>query len=594
MLRIFRVLLLSAICIAYPMHITANDSTDSRKLQAEMLRYISTTDREKFMGVTEQLKKVSQKENNERLFYTAWANQAVYEATHQYYTQAAVIARELEAYAKQQDSRFGQYSALHALAVIELQKQDYDAAEQAFQKAVDYRHRYFPNESAADDIQEQMKIANHRKDAKAGEKYARQILAEPNVAPIHKGRALFRLSQLAFARGQKEEYNRIYQELADLRARTGIGTIEPIVEVNYNIINGNYAEALRLCQQLSEEKKADRMALIYHKLGDDTKAYEQMVKFKKINDSIVLVSHGNVVASCYVQMNNERMKLEQNLLEEQNQELTNRLYFTLAAAAIIILGLLVYQRQQRVKRLQVDNAKLGNELEKTEKALDVKNEFLSNITNELRAPLHPINGFSDLLGIEDYEMQPEERVVMSGYIKNSSKVLTKLIDEMAEYSFFESKKSLPLNTTLSPNMLCMHMIDAMKGQCKEGVQMKFETTIPDTLMVKVNMDAMEHLLKHLLDNAIRFTDKGNITIRCEETETGIRTSVTDTGRGIDPSRRDHVFEMFTDEGDNARLTGMGLPICQSIVRLLGGRIWYDKEYTDGARFVFELPEFKAS
>jgi hypothetical protein len=61
MLRIFRVLLLSAICIAYPMHITANDSTDSRKLQAEMLRYISTTDREKFMGVTEQLKKVSQK-----------------------------------------------------------------------------------------------------------------------------------------------------------------------------------------------------------------------------------------------------------------------------------------------------------------------------------------------------------------------------------------------------------------------------------------------------------------------------------------------------------------------------------------------------
>ena len=179
------------------------DGNTVTKLRAEMLRYISTPDRAKFTEVTEQLKTMSLEEGDERTFYTAWCNQAIYEATHQFYVRASEIADEIEEYAEDQNSHFGKYSALHARAMIALQKQDYDEAEPAFQKAVDYRHHYFPKESAGDDLQELMKIANHRNDAKAGEMYARQILAEPDVAPIHKGRALFRLSQMAFKRNNK-------------------------------------------------------------------------------------------------------------------------------------------------------------------------------------------------------------------------------------------------------------------------------------------------------------------------------------------------------------------------------------------------------
>ena len=109
-----------------------------------------------------------------------------------------------------------------------------------------------------------------------------------------------------------------------LKASDGINPIEPVVEVNHEILNGNYEEAVRLCEQLSPDKKAERLALIYHRMGNDQKAYEQMVKFKKINDSIVLVSHGNVVASCFVQMNNERLKLEQKVLEEENAQWSRR------------------------------------------------------------------------------------------------------------------------------------------------------------------------------------------------------------------------------------------------------------------------------
>ena len=560
------------------------------KMESEMLRLISSPDKDAFTEVVEALKAECQKQGNERLFYTAWGNQSTYEATHQNYMLAEEIADKIAAYAEEQNSYWGHYVALHTKAVNALQKQDYVIAEETFRKAVDFRHKYFPGESAGDDLQELMKIANHRKDQKAGLMYARQILAEPNVAPIHKGRALFRLSQFAFNQNKKELYDSIYNELQALKASDGIGTIEPVVEVNYQIINGNFDEALRLCEELTPENRAERMAVIYHRMGNNDKAYEYMAKFKKINDSIVLVSHGNVVASCFVQMNNERMKLEQKMLEDENAKWKQLFLFTLAAAIVIILALVIWQHHRRIKYLEKENAKLEKARQKAEQAFDLKNEFITHITDELRAPLNPIQGFSDILGTKDMELQPEEREELSRHIKDSSKHITRIIDELAELSLYESKKSLPINYTISPNHLCRHMVDAIRPLCKEGVRAFFETELPDDFAVATNYEAIKALLQHLLENAVKFTDQGVITLACSEYGDTILTSVADTGMGIPPEQRDHVFDTFRELGDNVKLRGLGLSICKAIVKLLGGEIWLDTEYHEGSRFVFSLPK----
>ena len=589
MKRRINCILLTVACLI-SLTATAEETPQVMKLHSEMLKLISTPDKEKFNEVTEQLKAECLKVGDERLFYTTWGNQATYESTHQNYAGADEIAKKIAEYAEDQNSHWGNYISLHTKAVNALQKQDYDVAEEAFTKAVNFRHKYFPNESAGDDLQELMKIANHRKDQKAGLKYARQILNEPNVAPIHKGRALYRLSQFAFNKNNKELFDSIYNEMIALKASDGIGTIEPVVEVNYNILNGNYKEALRLCEDLSPEMRAERMAIIYHRMGDNEKAYEQMTKFKKINDSIVLVSHGNVVASCYVQMNNERMKLEQKLLENENAKWKHLFLYTLIGAIAIVLVLYLWQHRRRIKHLEEENERLEKARKKAEKAFDLKNEFINNITLELREPLNPIEGFSEILGTEDYELKPEEREQLSNMIKDSSKTITKLIDEMAELSLYESKKSLPINYNLSPNHLCRHMVDSMRPKCKQGVRMYYESELPDDFMVHTNHEAVEALLKHLIDNAIQYTDHGVITVACTEYEDKVRTSVTDTGKGISPERRKHVFDTFREMGDNQKLQGLGLSICQSIVKLLGGRIWLDESYVDGSRFIFELPK----
>jgi len=582
-------LVLTAICLT-SLNAMAQDHLYIMKMQSEMLRLISTDDKDKFYEVTEALKAECQKIGDERLFYTAWGNLSTYEATHQNYMKADDIANQIAEYAEGQNSYWGNYVALHVKAVNALQKQDYEEAEGGFLKAVDFRHKYFPGESAGDDLQELMKIANHRKDQKAGLKYARQILAEPNVAPIHKGRALFRLSQFAFNQNKKELYDSIYDELKALKESDGIGTIEPVVEVNYHIINGNYEEALRLCQDLSPESRAERMAVIYHRMGNNDKAYEYMAKFKKINDSIVLVSHGNVVASCYVQMNNERMKLEQKLLEEESEKWKRLFFYTLFGAVVLILAIVIWQHHMRIKRLEKENARLEKARKKAEEAFDMKNEFINNITNELRAPLNPIEGFSDILGMKDMELQPEEREELTQHIKMSSKHITKIIDELAELSLYESKKSLPNSYTISPNHLCRHMVDSMRPHCKEGVRMFFESELSDDYAVETNYEAIEALLRHLLDNAIQYTDQGVITLSVTEYGDMVRTSVTDTGRGIPPERREHVFDTFRELGENVKLNGLGMPICKAIVKLLGGKIWLDPDYTEGSRFIFDVPK----
>ena len=582
------ILTLTAFCLTN-LTVKAQENLHIDRLHAEMLRLISTPDKEGFTEVTEQLKEECHKAGDERMFYVAWGNQSTYEATHQNYAKAEEIANEIADYAEAQSSHWGNYVVLHTKAVNALQKQDYERAEEGFLKAVDFRHRFFPGESAADDLQELMKIANHRKDQKAGLKYARQILAEPNVAAIHKGRALYRLSQFAFNKDNRQLFDSIYNELMALKESDGIGTIEPVVEVNHLILNGQYNEALKLCQDLSPEVRAERMAVIYHRMGDNEKAFEYMEKFKKINDSIVLVSHGNVVASCFVQMNNERLKLEQKMLEDENAQLKRLLVYLLIGAIVTILAIVLLQHRLRIKRLEKEKAQLDKERKKAEKAFDMKNEFITQITNDLREPLNPIQGFTSILGTKEYELQPDEREQLSKHIHDNSRHLSKIIDEMAELSFYESKKSLPIDYKLSPNHMFRHMVDSMRPRCKEGVRMFFESDLPEDFIIEQNGEALENLLKHLLDNAIQYTEKGVITVACTQYSNMVRTSVTDTGCGITHEHIDHIFDTFIEVGDTTQLNGLGLPICKAIVKLLKGKIWLDTDYKDGARFVFDIP-----
>ena len=203
------------VCLLCSMAVHAITEDDLMRLEAEMLNYISSSERDSFTTVSNRLKEAAKEAGNERLFYKAWSKQAVFEAMHQNFARAEEIARDLSSYA-QNDGPVGQYYAAHTKATILMHKDDYAGAEQAYLKALSIRHQNFPKESAAEDLRELLKLAYLRGDNETAKRYANQLLAEPNLAPHHKGRTLYRLCQMAFEEDDVEEYNHIYEEMKRL------------------------------------------------------------------------------------------------------------------------------------------------------------------------------------------------------------------------------------------------------------------------------------------------------------------------------------------------------------------------------------------
>lgn len=511
----------------------AQAATDEEilQLEANMLQYIDTRERDTFFIITNQLKEAYREESNERLFYKTWGNQCIYDATHQYYQNALNIAAEMMTYARQEGSIFGEYEALHVEAMTLMQQQEYDSAEKVFLKAIDFHHRRFPNESAAEDLRELMKIAYIRNDLERARHYANQLLAEPNLAPHHKGRTLSRLSIMAFDENNVEEFNRIYEKMKQLTATDGIRMTNLYTEVNYHIINGDFKQALLLADRLSPDTCAERKAIIYHRLGDNEKAYEYMRQYKHISDSITRASHNSVVASLYLRMNNDRLRLEQEVLANQNGQLRYRLYMAVGVLLILILLFVIYQRHKIIKLLKHDNTMLGYSKQSAERALKGLNEL----------------------------------------------------------SFFESNAKLPLTKQVKVNKLCDHLANVTQNHSTRGVTTVFQTDYADDFEIKTNPEALEKLLTHLLDCSARFTRKGLIKLRCEDAGKFVKFSITDTSQVLGDKSKDSFANLFTEQEENVRFISTNFNICQSISRLLHGRIWRDKSYTDGTRFFFEVP-----
>lgn len=103
---------------------------------------------------------------------------------------------------------------------------------------------------------------------------------------------------------------------------------------------------------------------------------------------------------------------------------------------------------------------------------------------------------------------------------------------------------------------------------------------------------VEHAMVNIIGNAVKFTDKGTITIEATRTQDAcVRFTITDTGKGIPAGQEEHIFERFAKLDEFIPGTGLGLPLCRVVATILGGRVYVDTNYKQqGARFVFEIPE----
>lgn len=242
----------------------------------------------------------------------------------------------------------------------------------------------------------------------------------------------------------------------------------------------------------------------------------------------------------------------------------------------------------------IHNAHLYGELTKQsaklQQASAFKNQLLSNLSHELRTPLNSIIGLSELIAEGGDGAVNQEQVTHLSMIRQSGMRLLDTVSAMLDISKIESNR-LELNVRhLSVGRLVTDAAEKVKLSRETMLEVDLKDGVPG---VYGDESHLRHVLRHLLDNAAKFTKRGKITINATKAGEMLRVCVKDTGVGIRKESRKHLFEGFYQEdGSHTREhegLGLGLFISRKIIECHGGRMWMKSKLGRGSEFYFTLP-----
>ena len=276
--------------------------------------------------------------------------------------------------------------------------------------------------------------------------------------------------------------------------------------------------------------------------------------------------------------------------------------------AIVIMIWFIW-RDARKERIYRENLEAANE--EIQRIMNQRERLLLTITHDIKAPAASISGFIDLM--KDYVSNPQGIECLQN-IKNSAAHLSHLVASLLDYHQLENGLMKVQPTSFSPAQLVAESVEGMKLRAEEkGLAISFECKIKgmgtsdssdssetsDSPMKKkfFRADAfrIRQILDNLVSNAIKYTDRGNVTIQAQVSEIlgkpTLTLSVKDTGKGMTDEEKQKVFQAFTrlKSAQGIEGTGLGLSITQELVSLLGGEIILHSTLGKGSTFIVTIP-----
>ena len=233
--------------------------------------------------------------------------------------------------------------------------------------------------------------------------------------------------------------------------------------------------------------------------------------------------------------------------------------------------------------------------DKAEESDRLKSAFLANMSHEIRTPMNGIMGFLDLL--RNANLSPKDQNLYFEMIKRSSDRLMTTVNNIIEISKIESGQSAVFNSVENVNEIITYLYNTFLPEAEEkGLQFILSDTvkknIKNTVPIKTDKIKLEVILKNLICNAIKFTDKGVIETGYDVFENSITFYVRDTGPGIAAEKHEIIFDRFV-QGDlditrPYEGAGLGLSITRAYTEMLKGKIWVESEVGKGSKFYLRL------
>ena len=398
------VMMLSLTTMAQKSTQKASDATEIERLTKVMYQFFSTDSVDRFMSATDSLKALCLKVGDEVTFYKAWSNQANYNFTKINREKGLAIAKEERAYAEKHDSKYGLYASTNSYAAMMSGMLMTDEAEKAFLEAIDYQRRFIPDENAAYQYIGLAKIEHNRHHFEKTIDYAKKVLEEKDVQPIHRlhgyNYLLFGLGELSKANPNdnalKQAFNEAYAKRKKLIEDQGLqDATGGIVRFYEAQVNGRYAELPELATKVVN--KGNRLAFIasaWAYVGDYKKAYEAHIVYKEHTDSVNRAEIGRAASEYGVQLDLAKAENEMKDLRLANQEHREYIHHIIMGtvgliAALVITFLLFYlhRRNKHAKEIETAYGKLETAHEKLEDAynqLEVTTAAKERIESELR------------------------------------------------------------------------------------------------------------------------------------------------------------------------------------------------------------------
>lgn len=361
----------------------------------------------------------------------------------------------------------------------------------------------------------------------------------------------------------------------------------PYARIYQTLLSGDAEKALAETATLRNKKEQYLLECdIYRYIGDNEKAILTQRELMHKRDSITGVM---------INENIHQQEQEIALMKEQ-QEMSRKIYLILihtvilAILAIVLMARNIMMRRKYQKQLIAKNQELREANRQVTAANEMKTEFIRSVSHEIRTPLNIINGFSQVLTDVTNTFEPEERSEIADTISENSHQITSLVNKMLALANENTTNLMSMVEETDAVEICQRAIEEMPKTDPAKLKVVFENHLPlGETRILTHGDSLAQMLGNMLENSVKFTEQGQITLTLKRDKTHFRFVVEDTGCGIPADKVDTIFERFTKVDEFKWGLGLGLAYCHETVEKLGGNLTLDKTSDEGTTFTLSLP-----